>query len=680
MNTHNNLIGLKATSSKALNSFRQQTSNAGRNSSSKSRSSKKLKLSHALKQAQSFQFYDDKQLAQQILNGDLDTLKLFSKVSVNWRTWVSKEHQMPLIHLVIQSRQSKSLEYLIEKGFNLDQKSSTREETPLHLSCRLNICEMVKILLQNGAIANVQDTEKLTPLHLAMKSECLDCIQQLVSYGASMKLRDHQHYSPMHYGIIYGQGSGLETLLQLGVDPKEEWKKRYYPIHLAAQRGSINKGQWIAQGYWLKLAILIISQGFQIQKISLHQVVKTNYFTQTLPMIWELCHVNIYYCINPKLEIGGTKDNESQLGEEKKTNSNDSMQNNGMKFTILNNKKGEKLVGMTLDDGSTVYVNLKKLMQNDKASQKQQKNTKVIDYKMNSDPMRISEHLTIGDRIGEGAHAQVFCGEYMGSKVAIKRFRNDDNHSHKAFLTEVDILMSFKGHPNIILFLGGFKQGPFSYIVTEFAKHLNLSSYIKKIKRQEKGNKQREILTLESKIRWALQIARGANYLHKQEPQILHRDFKAENILVISNDLVKICDFGPIDDNWQQTETIGTVPWMAPEFLSDKIFTHKSDIYSYGVLLWEIFTEDELYPELRPIQIHFQVIHNDLRPEMPKDINSDIKALIEICWHKLPGQRPEFDQIIKMLKQLKKEIKQSKIQNSQKKMKLKSPTVLNSSL
>jgi len=65
--------------------------------------------------------------------------------------------------------------------------------------------------------------------------------------------------------------------------------------------------------------------------------------------------------------------------------------------------------------------------------------------------------LTIGDIVGSGAHAQVYRGEYMGSRVAIKKFKNEDNNSHKAFLSEVEVLMSFKGHPNIILFYGGFK-------------------------------------------------------------------------------------------------------------------------------------------------------------------------------------------------------------------------------
>jgi len=91
----------------------------------------------------------------------------------------------------------------------------------------------------------------------------------------------------------------------------------------------------------------------------------------------------------------------------------------------------------------------------------------------------------------------------MGSKVAIKKFRNEDNNSHKAFLSEVDILMSFKGHPNIILFHGAFKQGPYSYIVIDYAKYSNLQSFIKKVKSGKHSNL-KDALHVNNKLRWCI--------------------------------------------------------------------------------------------------------------------------------------------------------------------------------
>eukprot|EP00347_Sterkiella_histriomuscorum_P021207 403334830 len=816
MNTHNNLIGFGSSSKTPLKSFRgtqlSLTSSGKRDSSSNSRS-------------------QTKQLSEAILKGDLETLKLFSKVSTSWKSWISKEYQLPLIFLIIKSNSIKLLEFAIEKGVNFNLKLPNTLETTLHFACKFNFCQMSKYLLEQGAMASVQDAQKLSPLHLAMKEECSECISLLFSYGANPKLRDQELYTPLHYGIKFGTGQALELLLQLGVDPQDEWINGYQPIHLAAQQGSFDDKDpldlAIEKGS-IESVRLLVEAGHPVTRLQTnyalesgkalvysflknkyderrrqnsHNNISVKYITQeslydsiqrpSHNNQQEASHAqNVNYLnqnqnqVNPEsyFTLSSNQNQQNQdlynnmpnyMGRDshfyeslannqeqhinainqtkvfdmssihttqqnqpnnlkntdsydKNQYSGDSNSNQGMKFTIINNKQGEKVVGMSLEDGSTIYVNLQKLIRNQK-TQKHSKNS-ILDQEFGdqstniSHPQRIShfitqdplaavstsqirqEHLQIGKKIGSGAHAQVFKGTYMLTPVAIKQFKNNDQASFKAFLTEIDILTSIQPHPNILLFIGAFKQGPYSYIVSDYAKNGNLQQFIKKRKfentnrRQslqiDKNSEENNEINIKLKIKWALEVAQGLYYLHNQEPQILHRDIKAENILVFENLSVKICDFGQViynilnifdriskridqqmitgnkfeefhlkisnqqaqdmNDKMQQTQTLGTVPWMAPEFLNDKIFTHKSDIYSYGIFLWEIFCEQEPYQELQPVQIMFQVVNNGLRPTIPKDIDEKVQVLIEACWQQNHVQRPELEQIIGHLKALKK--------------------------
>lgn len=118
----------------------------------------------------------------------------------------------------------------------------------------------------------------------------------------------------------------------------------------------------------------------------------------------------------------------------------------------------------------------------------------------------------------------MFKGFYLGTEVAIKRFSTKESSSFKAFLTELEIFMAIRGHPNIVTFLGGYQKGNYSFIVNELSKKGNLSDFIIKNKKIQ--------LPTKRKLSLAIEIAQGINYLHLQSPPILHRDIKAENILI----------------------------------------------------------------------------------------------------------------------------------------------------
>lgn len=181
-------------------------------------------------------------------------------------------------------------------------------------------------------------------------------------------------------------------------------------------------------------------------------------------------------------------------------------------------------------------------------------------------------------------------------------------------------------------------------------------------------------LSIKTRVKIGLQILNALSYLHSI--QIWHRDVKSENVLVTQithgNLNVKLCDFGISkefsDDRKEGTE--GTVPFMAPEFLDSKVFTSQSEVYSFGILLYELFylsvgevCQSTPYGDLLAIQILFQVVNNDLRPDLSSlksKLNSvspnhrealcKIVDLMKQCWNKDPELRPSISDCIAILK------------------------------
>merc|ERR1712146_853852 len=153
----------------------------------------------------------------------------------------------------------------------------------------------------------------------------------------------------------------------------------------------------------------------------------------------------------------------------------------------------------------------------------------------------------------------------------------------QSFFEEVDVMSSIK-HPNIIEFIGATVDPPNLCIVTEYMPLGDLHSVLRKYPG----------LPWETKLSFALGIAKGMQYLHSLDPPIVHRDLKALNILVNENYIVKVADFGlskatPEERSHRANTKIGTLNWLAPEVLAEICpYTTKADVFSYGMVLYEI--------------------------------------------------------------------------------------------
>ncbi|KAH0697707.1 hypothetical protein KY285_014922 [Solanum tuberosum] len=170
-------------------------------------------------------------------------------------------------------------------------------------------------------------------------------------------------------------------------------------------------------------------------------------------------------------------------------------------------------------------------------------------------------------------------------------------------------------------------------------------------------HKQRGSFKLPTLLKVAIDVSKGMNYLHQNN--IIHRDLKAANLLMDENEVVKVADFGVARVKAQtgvMTAETGTYRWMAPEVIEHKPYDHKADVFSFGIVLWELLTGKIPYEYLTPLQAAMGVVQKGLRPTIPKHTPLKLAELLETCWQQDPTSRPDFSAIVDILQQIAKEV------------------------
>ncbi|KAL2544986.1 Serine/threonine-protein kinase CTR1 [Forsythia ovata] len=189
-----------------------------------------------------------------------------------------------------------------------------------------------------------------------------------------------------------------------------------------------------------------------------------------------------------------------------------------------------------------------------------------IDPMLNGVSRILWEDLQIGERIGIGSYGEVYRAEWNGTEVAVKKLMKQDisGNALSQFKCEVDIMLRLR-HPNVVLFMGAVTIPPNLSILTEFLPRGSLYKLLHRPNIQ---------IDEQRRIRMALDVAKGMNYLHTSQPIIVHRDLKTPNLLVDKNWVVKVCDFGMSrlqhHTFLSSKSTAGTAEWMAPEVLRNE--------------------------------------------------------------------------------------------------------------
>ncbi|XP_060614303.2 mitogen-activated protein kinase kinase kinase 11 [Anolis sagrei] len=260
--------------------------------------------------------------------------------------------------------------------------------------------------------------------------------------------------------------------------------------------------------------------------------------------------------------------------------------------------------------------------------------------------------LRLEEVIGVGGFGKVYRGTWCGELVAVKAARQDPDEDIGTTAERVQQearLFAMLQHRNIIALKAVCLQEPNLCLVMEYAAGGPLN-------RMLAGRR----IPPHILINWAVQVAQGMQYLHCGAiVPVIHRDLKSNNVLLaeyvddgdVSGKTLKITDFG-LAREWHKTtkmSTAGTYAWMAPEVIKSSTFSRGSDVWSYGVLLWELLTGEVPYRGIDGLAVAYGVAVNKLTLPIPSTCPEPFARLMAECWEQDPHRRPSFATILSQL-------------------------------
>ncbi|KAI4325411.1 hypothetical protein MLD38_030814 [Melastoma candidum] len=256
-------------------------------------------------------------------------------------------------------------------------------------------------------------------------------------------------------------------------------------------------------------------------------------------------------------------------------------------------------------------------------------------------------------KVASGSYGDLYRGTYCGQEVAIKILKPGRVNAAmlRDFAQEIYIMRKIR-HKNVVQFIGACTRPPNLCIVTEFMSRGSLYDFL---------HKQNGMFKLPSLLKVAVDVSKGMNYLHQNN--IIHRDLKTANLLMDENEVVKVADFGVArvqDETGVMTAETGTYRWMAPEVIEHRPYDNKADVFSFGIVLWELLTGEIPYAYMSPLQAAVGVVQKGLRPMIPENASPSLIELLRRCWQQNPDERPSFSEILDNLKQISKEVNADK--------------------
>ncbi|KAK7107891.1 mitogen-activated protein kinase kinase kinase 7-like isoform X8 [Littorina saxatilis] len=250
--------------------------------------------------------------------------------------------------------------------------------------------------------------------------------------------------------------------------------------------------------------------------------------------------------------------------------------------------------------------------------------------------------LQFGEIVGKGAFGVVSRAKWRGKDVAVKRIETESER--KAFMQELKQL-SRVSHQNIVCLYGARREHPVC-LVMEYAEGGSLYNVLH-------GSGPQPHYTPAHAMSWLLQCARGVEYLHAMKPKALvHRDLKPPNLLLIQyGTVLKICDFGTACDiQTHMTNNKGSAAWMAPEVFEGSNYSEKCDVFSWGIIMWEVFTRRKPFDEIGgPAFRIMWAVHNGKRPPLIQSLPKPLEVLMTKCWSGNPAERPAMSEVVRIM-------------------------------
>ncbi|CAG9816838.1 unnamed protein product [Phaedon cochleariae] len=247
------------------------------------------------------------------------------------------------------------------------------------------------------------------------------------------------------------------------------------------------------------------------------------------------------------------------------------------------------------------------------------------------------QELMIRESIGKGEFCEVMLGKWKNNKVAVKVLK--DSSEAEA------ILMKSLHHENLVNLLGIVRKKDQIYLVTEYMSKGSLVDYLRSRGRQH--------VTKKDQINFAFDTSSGMEYLEKMH--VVHRDLAARNVLIAENGKAKVSDFGLARNEKNATSESAKLPikWTAPEALKQNKFSNKSDMWSFGILLWEIYSFGRVpYPRI-PLADVVKHVEKGYNMEAPEGCPPEVYEIMRQAWDLNPDKRPNFQEVKTKLGQLK---------------------------
>ena len=274
------------------------------------------------------------------------------------------------------------------------------------------------------------------------------------------------------------------------------------------------------------------------------------------------------------------------------------------------------------------------------------------------------QEIVLSRIIGEGSFGRVWNGHWRNNAVAVKEFVFAQAAIEGGSLQRSSIIEEIVGeagimaclrHPKILQLYGCSLTMQAIWIVSELCVNGSLRMVL-----SNKANN----LSLLTKLTLCMDIADGMHYLHSRTPPIIHRDLKSLNIFITEVSpgglVAKIGDWGSaravaLSGQKSMTQGVGTACWLSPEVINHAHFSKHSDVYAFGIILWEVFTRQDVYSGLSAAQIIAKVAHEGLRPVVPPDCPWE--SVMTACWKVDPNDRPNFYTVLMELSKIHADLK-----------------------
>eukprot|EP00762_Andalucia_godoyi_P003188 ANDGO_01124.mRNA.1 hypothetical protein len=557
--------------------------------------------------------------------GDLKAVELLVRYGANVRALASggPKDKMSALNLAVEKHSAGSpIVRLLEASLASPCPFSDRGETVLHVACRSNSLQEIKIVMTDRTLLNRRDVSGLTPLHIACHRGEPRIVEFILQCGASV----HQRTTGL-----------LRTAMQIVCRTLSEKKGEAYSKAMECVDLLLKSGAKICfpLDHFGKSALHELPEVL-LQKVPAHEL--------TNP-------VDVKYLPKVLSALPGPS-REAFLAKLKST------WDSNLDVILSNQPFWPYGIGSVVkESGRTIVPPSLPLFSS-------QARSRALTPKFRPYEIPLSE-LKLQKELGRGAFGVVYRGVWHGTDVAVKRLEKTqvsnipEDVLFNSFESEVSLLADLR-HPNVVLFMGASFTSDGIFFVTEFCHHGSLFDVLHDLKAFPDS-----LFTFPVRLRMAVDIARGMTYLHSQRPPVIHQDLKSMNVLVSDSLQCKVTDFGLSAEKstYRPIASSGGTPYYcAPETLTQHLASEASDVYAFGVIMYELLTRD--YP-FRELGANFtidtfkrKVCEENKRPNSSLPAPNSFKGerewttLMERCWHANTSLRPSFEETLGKLLEL----------------------------